>query len=195
MKFDAPILSLYMKSSVIQDRLQPGERILWSGKPFAGLMLTGKDAFLVPFSIMFAAFAVFWLVGVTEGNAPTFFYFWGAMFVCIGLFFVFGRFLLDAWLRRRTSYAVTDSRILIARRAPLPRFTSLQLSNLPAVELSGDPKSRGSLRFAPSSSPFGTGGSFGFWVTSLDSAPQFLGIEDAGKVYDLVMQAAKSLKR
>ena len=33
------------------------------------------------------------------------------MFVCIGLYFVFGRFFYDAFVRRRLHYAITDRRI------------------------------------------------------------------------------------
>jgi hypothetical protein len=51
---------------------------------------------------------------VINSGAPPFFYAWGLMFVCIGLYFVAGRFLVKARGKQRTVYAVTDRRAIIA---------------------------------------------------------------------------------
>lgn len=167
-------------------------------------MFTSRDIFLVPFSLLWCGFAVFWTFTATRHGAPLFFDAWGAMFVCIGLFFVFGRFAVDAWFRRRISYAVTDKRILIMRTAPFANFTSLDLERLPDIQLTGEGAKRGSLRFGAAASAFGNPGmgswsrgryqGFGSWSPSLDPVPQFLGIEDPSRVFDLIMKASDAIR-
>ncbi len=181
-----------LEIGIFQNRLLSRERILWSGMPAQGLRLTGRDLFLIPFSLLWCGFAIFWTYSATRQGAPLFFDLWGAMFVCIGLFLVFGRFIADAWLRRRIYYAVTNRRILIARKAPFSNFTSLDLERLPDVQLTDESGTRGSLRFGSTTS---SSGSYGYsrmngsWFPALDPVPQFIGIEDAQRVLDLVMKA------
>lgn len=176
-----------------QRRLLPRERILWSGAPAQGLLFTNRDFFLIPFSLLWCGFTIFWTYTAVRRGAPFFFYVWGAMFVCIGLFLVFGRFAFDAWLRRRISYAVTDKRILIMRTAPSSSFTSIDLDRLSDVQLTGERSGRGNLRFGAATSVFGNP-RMGSWSPSLDPVPQFLGIQDPSKVFDLIMKASADIR-
>ena len=176
-------------------RLLPGERVLWSGQPQQGLLLTARDLFLVPFSLAWCGFAIFWTVMVTGASAARpgvgaggFFILWGLMFVVIGLYFVFGRFIVDAWVRRGLHYAVTDQRILIARGAPFGRFTALSLARLPDIDLKERGNGRGTIRFGQPVAMWGNRG-MSAWSAALDPTPQFLGIEDARRVFDLVQHA------
>lgn len=178
-----------MVQDVLSGRLLPGERIIWSGRPGQGLVLTPRDVFLVPFSLLWCGFAVFWeITAVTGRDAPGFFVLWGAMFVCIGLYFVAGRFLVDAWLRRGMRYAVTDTRVLIARPAPFGRFTAVSLAQLPDADLSERSSGRGTIRFGPGTSMWGRQ-NMGLWTPALDATPQFLMIDDARRVFDIVQKA------
>ena len=68
--------------------------MLWSGRPGQGIVFTGRDVFLVPFSLVWCGFAIFWETSVSRTQAPGFFLVWGAMFVTLGLYFVAGRFLV-----------------------------------------------------------------------------------------------------
>ena len=83
----------------LQGYLGPGEKLLWSGQPEAGLKLRGSDAIVIPFSLMWAGFALFWEYSVLGTNAPLFFKLWGIPFVLVGLYMVVGRFFVDAWMR------------------------------------------------------------------------------------------------
>src|SRR4051812_27798091 len=115
-------------------RLLEGEKVLWSGHPGQGLLFAGRDVLLIPFSLLWGGFAVFWESIVMRSSAPTFFLFWGVPFVLIGLYMIAGRFVVDAWLRSKTRYAVTDQRVFIARSGPFSRFTIISLDRLPDLQ-------------------------------------------------------------
>lgn len=178
-----------MEDGTIQNRLLSGERIVWSGRPSQGLILTPRDALLIPFSLVWCGFAVFWTVGATGMGADVFFDLWGAMFICIGLYFVFGRFLIDAWVRRRMHYAVTDRRVLIARAGPFSKFTAIGLTQLPDVNLDERRNGCGTIRFGQEVSIWGNRG-MGGWTPAFDPTPQFIAIDNAHSVFDLIQRSA-----
>jgi hypothetical protein len=99
--------------SVIREDLRRDERLLWSGQPPQGMRLRAADAFLIPFSIIWGGFAIFWETMVVVKGAPLFFMAWGIPFVIVGLYLIFGRFWVDARQRVQTYYALTDSRVII----------------------------------------------------------------------------------
>jgi hypothetical protein len=102
-------------TTALREAMEPGERLLWSGRPRRGLMLRAGDAFLIPFSLLWCGFVIFWEWSVVSiGHASWLLELWGVPFIAVGLHFVLGRFLVDAYQRRRTFYGVTDSRVLIA---------------------------------------------------------------------------------
>jgi hypothetical protein len=51
-------------------RLLDGETVVWSGRPGQGLRFTGRDLLLVPFSLLWGGFAVFWEVNVLWWSTP-----------------------------------------------------------------------------------------------------------------------------
>jgi hypothetical protein len=175
-----------------QGRLLPGERIAWRGTAGRGILFTPRDLFLIPFSLAWCGFAIFWTVTATRGRAPDFFTLWGSMFICFGVYFVAGRFLVDAWVRRGTVYAVTDRRILILRGAPFGKFIALALSQLPDISLSERRGGRGTIRFGAEMS-MANNRSAGIWSPALDATPQFIAIEDARRVFDLVQRANQAV--
>jgi hypothetical protein len=178
-----------MDDQAFSGRLVPGERIVWAGRPRGGIMFTRQDIFLVPFSLVWCGFAIFWETGVSGAGAPSFFKLWGALFVCIGLYLVAGRFLVDAWIRQGIRYALTDRRVLILRPKPFSDFIAVNLDRLPDARLSEDAHGRGTLRFGQPASMWNRRG-LSSWTPALDSTPQFLLIDDARRVFDLVQRSA-----
>ena len=88
-----------MDSSDLTGRLLQGEKIVWWGQPAQGLLFTSRDWLLIPFSLLWGGFAIFWESTVLATGAPLFMQLWGVPFVLIGLYLVAGRFLLDSWTR------------------------------------------------------------------------------------------------
>jgi len=98
------------RRALVQPELRPGEHLLWSGGPDESVTFGRNDLFLVPFSLLWCGFAIFWEVSALRDGASWFFVAFGGVFVAIGLFFVVGRFLLKRARKAKTGYAVTDQR-------------------------------------------------------------------------------------
>ncbi len=181
-----------MSMTDLNERLLTGERILWSGRPAQGFLLASRDVLLIPMSLLWGGFAVFWETTVlTRPNTPGFFGLWGIPFVLIGLYLIVGRFLLDAWIRSGMSYAVTNKRILISRSGPFAKFTAVSLDRLPDASIIGNAGRRGTIRFGEPAQLWGRRNSFASWTPSLDPTPQFIAIEDAQSVFDQVQLATR----
>ena len=93
---------------IIEHELGSVEKLLWAGRPCQGFVFRPVDAFLIPLSLMWGGFAVFWEGSVLVMGAPVFFTLWGIPFVLVGCYLVFGRFYVDAWQREKTSYGLTN---------------------------------------------------------------------------------------
>jgi hypothetical protein len=171
-------------------QLLDGERVIWTGAPAQGLLFRARDWLLIPFSLLWAGFVVFWESTVVSKGAPLFFWLWGIPFVLIGVFMLVGRFIADAWLRSKIRYALTNRRILIDRAGPFPKFTALYLDTLPTVQLEQHAEGRGTLRFGPETPMWGAN-SFASWMPTTDPVPQFLAIDDAVDVFRKIQRAIR----
>jgi hypothetical protein len=135
---------------------------------------------------------IFWEKSVLSlPQAPLFFKLFGAAFLLIGLYFVFGRFLLDAWVRSGTQYALTNKRVLIARSWPFAKFTALSVNRLPQTSLVEGANGRGTIRFGQPVPFYGLGYGYSSWTPSLDPTSAFLGIENARSVFEQIQSADK----
>jgi len=180
-----------MRAAAPAPALRPGERVLWQGMPERGVRVARRDLLLIPFSLIWLGFVVSWNIGVRAGGgAPLFFQLFGLIFLLIGLFFAVGRFVLDALLRARTTYTLTDRRALIVRTGAMSRHSSVDLRATADLHLSTEPGGLGTLRFGPAAPllGFGTSG-LSFWVPALDPTPQFTMLRDADRVFELALAA------
>lgn len=97
----------------IQAELRPGERLLWSGRPDAGVLFTRADAFLVPFSFLFVGFSVFWVSAAVRSANSGGFWLFGLIFVGFGLYYLVGRFFVKVYRKKHMFYALTSSRAIV----------------------------------------------------------------------------------
>ena len=177
------------------DRFRPylltGERILWTGRPKQGILLSARDGLLIPISLMWGGFALFWNYSVwTMGNGDDgpdwFFKLWGLPFLAAGLYIIFGRFVHDRAIRKSLLYAVTDQRVLTLRCARSPKLTSLDIRRLPRLELSEQRDGTGTIAFEETGLMSQRMNGFGWWVPSLGSTAQFYRIDHPRATYELI---------
>ena len=94
--------------------IQPGEYVTWKGRPEKGNYLTPQAIVMIPFSLIWCGFAIFWEYNAIQSGVPAMMLF-GLPFVAIGLYLVFGRFLHSAYLRGKTFYVITNKKLIIKK--------------------------------------------------------------------------------
>ncbi len=130
--------------------LDNNEEILWSGRPRSGLRLGPQEFFIIPFSIFWTGFALFWeFMAITMG-APFFFALFGLPFVLIGFYLLFGRFFVEKKMREKTFYALTSKRLISISGLRNRNVQSTNLENLPDMNMIVNKDGSGSLTFGNS---------------------------------------------
>lgn len=184
------------QTQAVRAQLESGEQLIWSGQPRQGLVLRPSDALMIPFSLLWGGFAIFWEVSVILTGAPVFFWLFGIPFVLIGLYLIFGRFFTDARARAQTFYGLTNDRILITSGKRGRRVQSLSLSTLGDITLDEREDGSGTITFA-SANPLGRFGNLGTWpgvgTTTRQVPPSLEMIPQARKVYEMIRGAQRRL--
>jgi len=168
--------------------------VLWEGHPDIWAYSMRGAWYLIPFSLLWGAFAIFWEVGVITSRAPIFFLLWGIPFVVMGLYLIFGRWVVARREAANTSYAITDRRVLIETGAFRRTFVQLDLRDLPASQLEEKPGGLGTITLGPT---------VGFlrmppgWPLAgmYGQPPAFAAIRDAGRVYETLQEAKDQARR
>lgn len=169
------------------DNLSTNERVLWSGAPRQGLVLRASDWLMIPFSLLWGGFALVWEYSVFSSGAPLMFRLWGVPFVLVGLYMVAGRFMVEAWQRAYTDYAVTNQRIIIRSGVFKRRMKSLHLRAMGEFSLTENSKGEGTIAFGISAA----GNMFSGMASwpGVDELPRFDTIAGARKVYEIIRNA------
>jgi hypothetical protein len=108
-----------------QRELLSGESIHWAAMPNPSVIFHSDDLFTIPLSLLWCGFFIFWEADALGfwGNAhrnsgPDYaFGLFGIPFILIGQYMIWGRFVWDAYLKRRTYYAITNRRVLVMQDA------------------------------------------------------------------------------
>lgn len=164
-----------------------GKDLTWTGRPAQGLRLRRPDLLLIPFSLMWGGFAIFWESSVLALGGPWFFKLWGIPFVLVGLYLIAGRFIWDAYVRSKTWYAIASDSALICRRTPGDGLQRIYLQSVNNLRLTVAKNGTGTISFG-NDVPWGWGGSQGW---NGPAVPSFEFIADAQRVYDMCAEARR----
>ena len=172
--------------------LEPGERLLWAGVPKQGFQLRAADALLIPFSLLWGGFAIFWEAAVIASKAPAFFALFGAPFVLVGLYLIAGRFVWDAKLRASTVYGLTDQRAIIQSGVFSRTTNSVFLHNLADIAFSVKADGSGTVRLGRPPAFHGWFAGTQWPGSSAYAVPSFELIPQARLVYDQILAARRA---
>ncbi len=180
--------------SQIKPELSSNEQLLWHGRPQLGLLLRAADAFLIPFSLMWGGFAIFWEASVVIGGAPFFFMLWGIPFVLVGLYLIVGRFFVDARQRSKTYYGVTDERAIIISGLFRRSVKSLNIDTLTDVALTEKTDGSGTITLGPTPPWHNLMGGSNWPGSHQHAVPSFEMIDDARQVYEILRKSQRDAK-
>lgn len=99
--------------ALASDQLRSGEHLLWVGQSDPRKLFTGRDGFLIPFSLLWCGLLTSMMIPATIADGPSFAWVLGSVFVLVGLHLLVGRFLVKRHRKRTEVYAVTDRRVFI----------------------------------------------------------------------------------
>jgi hypothetical protein len=177
--------------------IEPGERILWSGRPDTTRMLAANDVIALPVTL-----ASFGVVILVELSAPSSAWTrWFGVIAClVGVYVLFGRFVLRPRLARRTVYAITDRRALSVSPwlGGRNHIGDIALASQPSVVERAPIGERGTVvvgGWRTAASDFATAGDPALFPLStlyLRTGVAFWNIPNAHEVADLIRRAIAS---
>ena len=170
----------------LEQELVRGEKAIWLGQPDPTRHFDSSDRFLVPFSLLWGGFAIFWEIGVIRAGWG-FGAIFGIPFVAMGLYITVGRFFVKARTKRRTYYAVTDRRVLSVVRGGQSKAMFMNL--IPTINARIRDDGSGTVIFGNTSwlqASYGNTGAEFFGRGYDADVVAFYDISDAREVVDLV---------
>jgi hypothetical protein len=179
-------------SIMISQELGGSERLLWAGRPCPGIKFQGADVFLAPITLLWCGFAIFWEASAITKNAPFFFKLWGIPFVLAGMYFVFGRFVVDAKRRERVFYGVTNERIIIISTLFRRNIKTMSLRTLTDVSMTEGNGKTGTITFGAAPAFYSMFGNSSWLGMGQNTIPAFQMIENTRTVYGLISDAQKA---
>jgi hypothetical protein len=174
--------------SELRQHLDNKEALLWTGQPKKGIVFRTADIFLIPFSILWCGFAIFWMFMASQGGGV--FALFGIPFVIIGLIFVFGRFIIDAKQRENTYYGLTEDRIIIKSGVFSKSVKSLNIRTLSDIEYNEKNDGSGTISIGPKNPMMIWGNGMNWWP-GMKANPQLDLIPNVRKVYNQVIEIQK----
>ena len=159
------------------------------------MTLCAADAFLIPFSLMWGGFAIFWETTVIIQGAPFFFMLWGIPFVVVGLYLILGRFWVDAKRRAKTYYGVTSERVIIISGLFRRSIKSLNIDTLTDLSLTEKGDRSGAITLGPTNPWHGWVGGSNWPGAAQYSSPTLEWIDNARHVYETIRDAQREAKK
>ena len=194
----------------LQPELMSEESLLWAGQPSRKVIFHRSDWFMIPFSLLWGGFAIFWEYGVSghfdnahpshNNSVISFMTLWGIPFILAGQYFIWGRFLYVAWRKARTFYGVTNKRVLVLGTGASRKFSAGYLDSLTSVSLTTKRDGMGTIEFAPEPESlsmwnfYGSQRRGGFTMDINLSRLAFFDIGDAKSIYQMIQTQRERLR-
>lgn len=172
--------------------LIPDEQVLWTGKPDPRVLFTWHDVYLIPFSlfwcgVLFNMSMIDRMAGESGEN-------WLPILLLphtyVGLYLLFGRFIVKVVNKLHTEYVLTDSRAVTINRLFGRRVNSVYLSDVYHVERSRFLGSTGSIIFTVATPPHWWQRRRHYYNNAglASSQPGFYDIHESDEVYMLLTE-------
>lgn len=184
---------LVQPEAFITRLLSPGEKLLWSGRPRQGMLLRPAENLLMPLCCVLCALAMYWQWRVAASGAPISMRLYGIPLVVIGLYLVVGRLYVDAQQRALTLYGVTDQRVIVVHGLFRRKIKWFAVRDITPT-LTERPDKTGTIHFGRPPQTF-----VGLEMPSSAGLTYanpncFDLVENARKVYDVIVSAQKAAK-
>lgn len=111
--------------------LDPGETIVWQGRPDGAFRIKPSNIFGAVFGLFFAGFALFWMSMASQAGG--FFWAFGLIHFSVGVGLAAAALFGNTWARRHTWYTLTDRRAILATDMP---FRGRRLKSYPITSSS-----------------------------------------------------------
>ena len=188
----------------LRSHLDSGEKLLWTGRPAQGIVLTRQDWYLIPFGAVWLGAAVHWPVSTAKKTPEPLALFLDLLPIGIGICIVSGRLFADLWYRSRLIYGVTDRRAIILSGMRRRSVQSIYFSSLITLKLEERQYRSGTIYFGEDHPSYRhdpdphDGSEFGTFVPSgqtRQGEEQFFRISDVKKVFTILHEAIQRQRR
>lgn len=191
----------FYDQSVIEPELFPGESVLWTGQPETSVVFHTSDIFMIPFSLMWGGFALFWEAMVlnmfpgtsthsSDKGISWFMALWGVPFILLGQYMIWGRFIQQHFVKKKTFYALTEQRAIVVQTGGSRKSASARLDQIPSIQKTVRKDGIGTLTFGiPVQTRNSTKSVNLATMPNMSGPPVFLDIKDAEVVYQYALQA------
>ena len=170
--------------------MEPGEELVWAGRPRQGVVIRRRDPITIAVVVLFGLI-YFSVVGGSLFEDPTVpeLIFHLLVLGCV-VYFAVGSFFLDSFYRSRLYYALTDKRAIILETMIVREAKSLLKSDFFLARLKESEDGRGTIRLdSPTQAVNSMMLGMGRTHAAFGHPPMFYEIENAQAVYDLIKQA------
>lgn len=118
-----------MEYNSFERYLSADEYVLWQGKPSSKPTFSGRDIFIMLFSIFWCGMCfTLYFQAIRTLNIQLILF--GLPFAAVGCYLLFGRFIYDNIRRKNTSYILTNKKII---RLYKQNTETISLNNLPPM--------------------------------------------------------------
>ena len=176
---------MIIPSADLQQELDAGERMLWSGRALPDLRIESGSLVQSAFGLVFFGISVASLYAA--GKEGTIFpVLWTFLFVLAGFYYFAGHFFWNAFCRRYTEYAVTNQRVIVRSGIMSETTRSIEYCKTRTLTLTEKSDGSGTIQFGEANAV-----SAGEGITS--SATKMEAIPDARSVYNVIRKASQRL--